>query len=172
MPENVTRFQPPENVKKSLIRWTHIDIMPSRLPTFFHEEPIIITPAESISSPGRICSRRVGVCFALQYHPEVCFNSYESSATVWAWPGCPAAPQENSPAHPPPVGRGSFVGASAQSHPERFRARMLASRFGRGVASCQLCTHLWPVLGATVTWILLPGHCLGAFCMSRRQRQN
>jgi hypothetical protein len=39
MPENVTRFQPPENVKKSLIRWTHIDIMPSRLPTFFHEEP-------------------------------------------------------------------------------------------------------------------------------------
>src|SRR5665213_819365 len=40
MPENVTSFQPPENVKKSLIRWTHIDIMPSRLPTFFHEEPI------------------------------------------------------------------------------------------------------------------------------------
>jgi len=40
MPENVTRFQPSENVKKSLIRWTHIDIMPSRLPTFFHEEPI------------------------------------------------------------------------------------------------------------------------------------
>src|ERR1019366_929225 len=39
MPENVTRFQPPENVKKSLIRWTHIDIMLSRLPTFFHEEP-------------------------------------------------------------------------------------------------------------------------------------
>src|ERR1035437_9801849 len=41
MPENVTRFQPPENVKKSLIRWTHIDIMPSRLPTFFHEEPLL-----------------------------------------------------------------------------------------------------------------------------------
>jgi hypothetical protein len=40
MPENVTRFQPPENVKKSLIRWTHINIMPSRLPTFFHEEPV------------------------------------------------------------------------------------------------------------------------------------
>jgi len=39
MPENVTRFQPSENVKKSLIRWTHIDIMPSRLPTCFHEEP-------------------------------------------------------------------------------------------------------------------------------------
>jgi hypothetical protein len=40
----VTRFQPPENVKKSLIRWTHIDIMPSRLPTFFHEEPLTSTP--------------------------------------------------------------------------------------------------------------------------------
>ena len=40
MPENVTRFQPIENVKKPLIRWTYIDIMPSRLPTFFHEEPI------------------------------------------------------------------------------------------------------------------------------------
>ena len=39
MPENVTRFQPIENVKKPLIRWTYIDIMPSRLPTFFHEEP-------------------------------------------------------------------------------------------------------------------------------------
>jgi len=39
MPENVTRFQPIENVKKPLIRCTYIDIMPSRLPTFFHEEP-------------------------------------------------------------------------------------------------------------------------------------
>jgi len=45
MPENVTRFQPPENVKKSLIRWTHIDIMPSRLPTFFHEEPFFYVSA-------------------------------------------------------------------------------------------------------------------------------
>ena len=36
----MTRFQPIENVKKPLIRWTYIDIMPSRLPTFFHEEPI------------------------------------------------------------------------------------------------------------------------------------
>jgi len=40
MPENLTRFQPIENVKKPLIRWTYIDIMPSRLPTFFHEEPL------------------------------------------------------------------------------------------------------------------------------------
>jgi hypothetical protein len=38
-----TKYQsgplPSAYVKKSLIRWTHIDIMPSRLPTFFHEEP-------------------------------------------------------------------------------------------------------------------------------------
>ena len=42
MPENVTRFQPIENVKKPLIRCTYIDIMPSRLPTFFHEEPLLV----------------------------------------------------------------------------------------------------------------------------------
>ena len=51
MPENVTRFQPPENVKKSLICWTHIDIMPSRLPTFFHEEPVLIIDVDR-EAPG------------------------------------------------------------------------------------------------------------------------
>ena len=51
MPENVTRFQPIENVKKPLIRWTYIDIMPSRLPTFFHEEPKFITSQDNRTGP-------------------------------------------------------------------------------------------------------------------------
>jgi MFS family permease len=38
------------------------------------------------------------------------------------------------------------------------------------VASIQLCTQLWPVLGPAVSWILLPGPCLGAFCLSRRRK--
>jgi len=67
MPENVTRFQPPENVKKSLIRWTHIDIMPSRLPTFFHEEPQ--TPLE----------RRWGLLFWMD---DVAFDRFTADNTV------------------------------------------------------------------------------------------
>ena len=38
MPENVTGFQPIENLKKSLIL-AYFDMPPSRSPTFFPEEP-------------------------------------------------------------------------------------------------------------------------------------
>jgi hypothetical protein len=55
------------------------------------------------------------VCFALQYHPEVFSNSCESNATVETWPGCPTEPQENNPAHPPPVGRGLFLSTATFS---------------------------------------------------------
>ena len=56
MPENVTRFQPIENVKKPLISWTYIDIMPSRLPTFFHEEPSMKAQAVSYRTSGEVVS--------------------------------------------------------------------------------------------------------------------
>jgi hypothetical protein len=39
MPENVTGFQPTENLKKSLIDLVYFDIWPRRSPTFFREEP-------------------------------------------------------------------------------------------------------------------------------------
>jgi len=39
MPENVTGFQPPGNIKKSLIDLTYFDMLPRRSPTFFREEP-------------------------------------------------------------------------------------------------------------------------------------
>jgi MFS family permease len=35
------------------------------------------------------------------------------------------------------------------------------------VVSIQLCTQLWPSLGIMSTWILFPGPCLGALCLSR-----
>ena len=39
--ENVTGFQPIENLKKSLIDLAYFDMPPSRSPTFFPEEPEI-----------------------------------------------------------------------------------------------------------------------------------
>ena len=39
MPENLTGFQPTENLKKALIDLAYFDIWPRRSPTFFREEP-------------------------------------------------------------------------------------------------------------------------------------
>ena len=39
MPENVTGFQPTGNLKKSLRDLAYFDMLPSRSPTFFREEP-------------------------------------------------------------------------------------------------------------------------------------
>ena len=41
MPENVTGFQPTGNLKKSLRDLAYFDMLPSRSPTFFREEPKI-----------------------------------------------------------------------------------------------------------------------------------
>jgi hypothetical protein len=43
MPENVTGFQPTGNLKKPLRDLAYFDMLPSRSPTFFREEPILLT---------------------------------------------------------------------------------------------------------------------------------
>ena len=48
MPENVTGFQPTGNLKKSLIDLAYFDILPRPSPTFFREEPVLITTSATI----------------------------------------------------------------------------------------------------------------------------
>ncbi len=49
--ENVTGFQPIENLKKSLIDLAYFDMPPSRSPTFFPEEPKVESPEEFALPP-------------------------------------------------------------------------------------------------------------------------
>src|SRR5712691_5469751 len=48
MPENMTGFQPPGNIKKALIDLTYFDMLPRRSPTFFREEPKKSLPVRAL----------------------------------------------------------------------------------------------------------------------------
>jgi hypothetical protein len=69
MPENVTGFQPTGNLKKSLRDLAYFDMLPSRSPTFFREEPIKLfartMPTQSIyrSVPWSFLSNLSGQLF-------------------------------------------------------------------------------------------------------------
>jgi hypothetical protein len=60
MPENVTGFQPIENLKKSLINLAYFDMPPSRSPTFFPEEPLFHGVPPTLSHKATPCASALG----------------------------------------------------------------------------------------------------------------
>ena len=57
MPENVTGFQPTGNLKRPLRDLTYFDMLPSRSPTFFCEEP---KKWSSLKTWGMKLAKRIG----------------------------------------------------------------------------------------------------------------